>query len=106
MGTAKHAKVSTIKLHVNTMEELKKLRDFARETYEDIIHRLIAVYNFAQPELKKEVLEECRIRLLEMEKGEYYTTEELFKRLEKHWAKEEASARMVKKGTKRPSKDS
>lgn len=106
MGTTKHAKVSTIKLHVNTMEELKKFRIFARETYEDIIRRLIAVYNFAQPELKEEVLEECRRRVLEVEKGDYLTTEELLEDLEKHWAKQETKDSMVRKGKKGNQKDS
>lgn len=90
MGTTKHAKVTTIKLHGDTLEELKKLREFARETYEDIIRKLIAVYERTQPRLKEEVLEECRRISLEMDKGEYYTTEELFERLEKHWAKQKS----------------
>lgn len=106
METVKLAKVSTIKLHVNTMEELKKLRDFSRETYEDIIRRLIAIYGLTQPQLKEEVLEECRRISLEMDRGEYLTTEELLEDLRKHWAKEELKSRVVNAGKKRNQKDS
>ena len=106
MEAVKHVKVSTIKLHVDTTEELKKLRDFARETYEDIIRRLIVVYERTQPRLREDVLEECRRISLEMDRGEYLTTEELLEDLRKHWAKEELKSRMVNVGKKRNQKDS
>ncbi len=83
METFRHEEASTVKIHVETKRELENLRDYARETYEDIIRKLIAVYRATSPGLRDEVAEEIRVRQLEVQQGHVLTTKELRKRLGK-----------------------
>ena len=81
METFRNEEASTIKIHAETKRELENLRDYARETYEDVIRKLIAVCRAASPGLREEVAEEIRVRQLEVRQGHVLTTEEFRKRL-------------------------
>jgi len=69
----KKGKITTMKLLEETKERLEKLREHKRETYDDILRKILYVLNVARdsPEKAKRVLErieELRERWLEEEK--------------------------------------
>ena len=66
-------KITTIKLEKETKERMDKLREHKRETYDDIIRKILFVLNMVRdsPEKAKAILEfidEKRRRMFETEK--------------------------------------
>ncbi len=66
-------RITTLKLEKETKERLEKLREHKRETYDDIIRKILFVLNMVRenPEKAKAILEfidEKRRRMFEVEK--------------------------------------
>jgi hypothetical protein len=66
-------KITTIKLNVETKMRVEKLREHSRESYDDILRKILYVLNTAResPEKAKRTLErisELRTRMIEEEK--------------------------------------
>ncbi|RMD46013.1 hypothetical protein D6829_00630 [Candidatus Pacearchaeota archaeon] len=70
---AKAGKITTIKLLEETKLRLEKLREHKRESYDDILRKILYVLNVAreEPERAKRILEkisDIRTRMLEEER--------------------------------------
>ena len=75
--------VTTIKVSLETKHELDKFREYKRESYDDLIRKLIYIVKKVktEPELSREAviaIEEARKRI---RVGEFITEEEARKRL-------------------------
>lgn len=71
------AKVTTIQLNVKTKKELDHLKLSNRDTYNDVIEMLIEDSMELSEQTKKEIEEAKK----EIERGEFYTHEEVKKKL-------------------------
>lgn len=77
MPKKKHDNITTLKLEKETKDRLEKLREHKRETYDDIIRKILYVLNTVRdsPEKAKTILEfidEKRKRMFETEdKGDH-----------------------------------
>ncbi len=69
--------ITTIQLNVETKKELDKLKISSRDTYNDVIEMLIEDSMELSEQTKRE-LEEAR---MEIERGKFYTHEEVKKKL-------------------------
>lgn len=70
-----NGKITTIKLLDETKSRLEKLREHKRESYDDILRKILYVLNVArdEPDKAKRVLErisELRVRMIEEEKNQ------------------------------------
>ncbi|KYK34855.1 MAG: hypothetical protein AYK18_13580 [Theionarchaea archaeon DG-70] len=66
--------VTTIQVTRRTKKELQKMKLFPRETYEEVIQRLI--------ELSAETIQNIENALKDVKKGRIYSTEEVKKELD------------------------
>ncbi len=69
----KESNITTLKLEKETKERLEKLREHKRETYDDIIRKILYVLNTVRDEPNKaravlEFIDEKRRRMFETEK--------------------------------------
>lgn len=69
---------TTIQLSQNTLEKLKSLKKYERESYDDTVNSLI---DEAEEELSKEEIEEIQEALEEVKQGKVYSIEEVAKEL-------------------------
>jgi len=65
-------KITTIKIEQETKKRIDKLKEYKRETYDDILKKILGILNVAktEPEKAKSILEkvdETRIRNMEKE---------------------------------------
>ncbi len=75
--------VTTIKLRKDTKRELDKHKSHARETYEDIVLRLLAVYKATHPEVREQVDEDEQNQNLREFHARKLDHKELIQRIEK-----------------------
>lgn len=72
--TKKQDKTTTLKLEKETKERLERLREHKRETYDDIIRKILFVLNMVRDDPNKakailEFIDEKRRRMFETEKN-------------------------------------
>ena len=78
------SETTTIQIPIKLKKELTSLKDYNRETYADVIEKLISIvkeddeYNM---ELNEETLKEIEEARNDIKKGKVYTTEQLKKEL-------------------------
>lgn len=70
----KKNKITTLKLEKETKDRLDRLREHKRETYDDIIRKILAVLNMVREDPGKartilEFIDEKRGRMIEIEKS-------------------------------------
>ncbi len=81
MNTA--TKTTTVKIHLRTKQKLNKWREYRRESYDEVICKLVSIAQTVrdEPELSKqtvEAIEQARARIKE---GKFVTEEQMRKRL-------------------------
>ena len=74
-------KATTIQISVPTKHRLERLKDYARETYEDVINKLIDILAEEQMELSEETKREIEEANKRFREGKFVTEEEAKKRL-------------------------
>jgi hypothetical protein len=72
--------VTTIQVTKRTRKELQKMKLFPRETYEEVIQRLIEISK-EEEELSTETIQNIEKALEDVKKGRTYSTEEVKKEL-------------------------
>jgi len=72
--------VTTIQLEEKTKEELERVKLFPRETYNEVIIRLIMT-NQEETELSEQTIKNIEKALEDVKKGRLYSTEEVRKEL-------------------------
>ena len=70
---------TTIQIDSETLERLKTLKQFSRQSYNDVLSNLID--NIEEESLSEEEIEEIKIGLEEIKKGETYPIEDVAKEL-------------------------
>jgi hypothetical protein len=70
---------TTIQISFNTLERLKSLKRFERESYDEVINFVTASYE--DEELTAKEIDEIQIALEEVKKGEVYSIEDVAKEL-------------------------
>jgi len=86
VAVEENEKITTIKLLEETKNRLEKLREHKRESYDDILKKILYVLNVAreEPEKAKRVLErisELRARMIEEEKNQTEDKQKEMKRV-------------------------
>jgi len=74
---------TTVQLTKATREHLEEFKIYPRETYEEIIRRLVQIQEEAakEPKLKKEVLKEIEEAKKEVSQNKVFSTEQLIKEI-------------------------
>jgi hypothetical protein len=74
---------TTILVHKETKEHLALLKDYARESYEEVINKLITIYEKLQSEgeLTEETKKDIKIAREQIKEGKGMSTKELMKEL-------------------------
>ena len=74
---------TTIKLHAKTKHQLDKWREYRRESYDDVIQKLVHIAETAreEPELSQEAVEAIEAARARMRAGKFVTEAEVRKRL-------------------------
>ena len=72
--------VTTIQVTERTRKELQRMKLFPRETYEEVIQRLIEISK-EEEELSTETMQNIEKALEDVKKGRTYSTEEVKKEL-------------------------
>ena len=70
---------TTIQLNVNTLERLKFLKSFERQSYDDLLNNLIN--NIEEEPLSKKEIREIQQGLEDIKKGNVYPIEDVAKEL-------------------------
>lgn len=77
-------KLTSIQIEKSTLSRLKKFKEYKRETYDELISRLmkiIAALSRKEPELREEIIEEIEEARKEMRDGKGISTKQLIKEL-------------------------
>ena len=74
---------TTIQLEMETKQRLEELKEYPRETYDDVVVKLVQVAEQLEkePELRDEILKEIAETRREIEAGKFLTTDQLLKEL-------------------------
>ncbi|MCK4319271.1 hypothetical protein KAW38_01735 [Candidatus Micrarchaeota archaeon] len=74
---------TTILVHKETRDRLGLMRDYARESYEEVINKLITVYEKlkAEGKLSEETKKDIEIARKQIKEGRGMSTKELIKEL-------------------------
>ena len=74
---------TTILLHKETKERLADMRDYARESYEEVINKLITIYEKlkTEGELSEETKKDISIAREQIKKGKWVSTKALIAEL-------------------------
>ncbi|MBN1792477.1 hypothetical protein JW826_02225 [Candidatus Woesearchaeota archaeon] len=74
---------TTIKLHLETKAQLDGFRQYKNESYDEVIRKLIYVAKKVkkEPRLSQKTIKDIEEARARMAKGEYYTLDEVKKRL-------------------------
>lgn len=75
---------TSIQLRNDTLEKLKFFKDYKRETYDDLLNKLMKIVEFIskiEPELREAVLKEILEARKEIEEGKGRSTEKIAKEL-------------------------
>ena len=70
---------TTIQVNVGTLERLRALKRFERESYDEVIN--FVVDDYEDDELTGEELDEVKVALEEVKRGEVYSIEDVAKEL-------------------------
>jgi predicted S18 family serine protease len=73
--------ITTIQISSTTKQVLNSLKDFPRETYEEIINKLIDVVAEENMELSEQTKKDIEIARKEIKAGRFYAAEDVKKRL-------------------------
>ena len=75
--------LTTIQITKKTKDRLEKIKSYRRETYDELVNKLIGVLEIveSEPELKAEVIEEMDLAQKELNAGRGISTEALAKKL-------------------------
>ncbi|MEM4335945.1 MAG: hypothetical protein QXY61_02995 [Candidatus Anstonellales archaeon] len=74
---------TTILIHKETKEKLASMKDYARESYEEVINKLITIYEKLKTEgkLSKETKKDIETARKQIREGKGITTKELMAEL-------------------------
>lgn len=74
---------TTIKVYLNTKQQLDCFREYLNESYDEIIKKIIFIAKSfrTEPKLSKETIEAIEKARERMDRGEYYTLAQAKKRL-------------------------
>ena len=74
---------TTIKLQIGTKEELDKFRQYKNESYDEVVKKLVFIAKTCktEPKLSQKVIKEIEEARARIKKGEFYSEEEMKKRL-------------------------
>jgi len=74
---------TTIKIHEDTKSQLDQFREYKNESYDEVIRKVVYIAKKCkkEPRLSKEAIEQIEHARKRMAAGEYYTMEEVKKRL-------------------------
>ena len=74
---------TTIKLHLDTKQELDQFREYKNESYDELIKKMIYIVQKikTQPKLSKEAIEAIEKARKRIKSGHFVTEEEARKRL-------------------------
>lgn len=75
------ASITTIQINEETKSMLDDIKDYPRETYEDVIKKLLEIVAEENMELSKETKKEIEIARAEIKQGKYKTLEQIKKEL-------------------------
>ncbi len=70
---------TTIQINSETLERLKAIKNFERQSYDDILNGLID--NCEEESLSEEEIEDIKIALEEVKRGEVYPIEQVAREL-------------------------
>lgn len=70
---------TTIQLNVETLERLKTLKNFERQSYDEVLNVLID--NCEEESLSEDEIKDIKIALEEIKRGEVYPIEQVAKEL-------------------------
>lgn len=75
--------LTSIQLQKKTLSKLKEFRDYRRETYDELLNKLMRIIEALEkkPMLKKEVIEEVEEARREFREGKGISTAQLVKEL-------------------------
>ena len=75
--------LTTIQIQKKTKAELEGLKEYRRETFDELVSKLVKIVKILEkePELKQEVIEEMNLAEEQLKKGKGISTKELAKRL-------------------------
>jgi predicted S18 family serine protease len=73
--------ITTIQVSSGTKNVLESLKDFPRETYEDVINKLIGIIAEENMELSEQTKKDIDTARKEIKAGKFYTATEVKKRL-------------------------
>jgi len=75
--------LTSIQLNKKTLNKLKEFKDYRRETYDEILNKLMKIIEALEkkPMLKKEIIEEVEEARKELREGKGISTAQLIKEL-------------------------
>jgi len=74
---------TTLKIHVNTKEELDKFKEYKNESYDEVIQKVVFIAKTCktQPKLSQETVQAIERARTRLKQGNFLTKEEAKKRL-------------------------
>ncbi len=74
---------TTIQISNKTRRKLNEIKDYSRETYDEVINKLVSIFEALsrEPELKEEILTEIEQARREIKEGRGISTKNLLKEL-------------------------
>jgi hypothetical protein len=74
---------TTVKINRSTKSKLDRYREYRNESYDEVIQKVLYIADNAEenPKLSKRVLKEIEAARERYRRGDYYTAEEMKKRL-------------------------
>ena len=74
---------ATLKIHVNTKEELDKFKEYKNESYDEVIQKVVFIAKTCktQPKLSQETVQAIERARTRLKQGNFLTKEEAKKRL-------------------------
>lgn len=75
------ASITTIQINEETKSMLDNIKNYPRETYEDVIKKLLTIVAEENMELSEETKKEIEVARAEIKQGKYKTLEQVKKEL-------------------------
>lgn len=76
--------LTSIQVNKSTLNKLKNFKDYKRETYDELLNKLMKIIEFIskrEPELKEEVINEIEEARKEIKEGKGISTKQLIREL-------------------------
>ena len=76
--------LTSIQINKSTLNKLKNFKDYKRETYDELLNKLMKIIEFIskrEPELKEEVINEIEEARKEIKEGKGISTKQLIREL-------------------------